>query len=413
MDEQQLSISPDTFESYLKRRSWTPVATWRGMMVWERPGHEADQVLVPIERNGRAVRKLLQRAVVDLAAAEERALDELLAELESPNADTQTFRLFPSTPSGTIPFTEGRKAIEAIYQLLRDAGRNVYEGHKLLYQHRASEPVYRFIDRVQLGLTAPGSYVFTTSTPGSANASDSRQTSLSGLDDEADNAVLADHDIVRRLYEAVGRAHSVAETLIERRDIDDPAATGLSANFCKALAELGGPNHDRSFEIGFQWGFGHRTALPDSSVQFTKLMTAKIHEFGVRLEGLAETEHAAIEGEVIILSREEVGLRRRARIKGLEELAETGNAIVEGKVIGLFTEEVGHRCRAQIKGRVQTSQGQYDGTIWAFVTEEDYDRAIGAHRSEQQVRAEGELRLENNSLRLYLGSNRLETLDSY
>lgn len=411
MDEQQLSISPDTFESYLKRRSWTPVATWRGMMVWERTGHEADQVLVPIERNGYAVRKLLQRAVVDLAAAEERALDELLAELESPNVDTQTFRLFPSTPSGTIPFTEGRKAIEAIYQLLRDAGRNVHEGHKLLYQHRASEPVYRFIDRVQLGLTAPGSYVFTTRTPGSAGTSDSRQTPLSDLDDEADHAVLADHNIVRRLYEAVWRAHSVAETLIERRDIDDPAATGLSANFCKALAELGGSDHDRSFEIGFQWGFGHRTALPDSSVRFTELMTAKIHEFGVRLEGLAETGNDAIEGNIIALSREEVGLRRRAQIKGPEELVETGNATVEGKVIGLFTEEAGHRRRAQIKGRIHTGQGKHDGVIWVFVTDRDYDRAISAHRADHWVTAQGDLRLENNSLRLYLGSNSLEVLN--
>ncbi|MDN3243420.1 hypothetical protein [Glycomyces tritici] len=373
MTDRQQSISPEHFSSYLRSRSWRPVDTWRGMVVWERDVPESDQVLVPAEGDERSVRRLLKRAIVDLAAVEERPLEDLLSELEAPDADTQRFRLFPPTPSGTIPFIDGRKAIDAIYHLLRDSGRNVDEGHKLLYQDRASEPVYRFLDRVQLGLTAPGSYIFTTSIAKAART-DGDQSALFELEAATDTAALSDHEIVVRLHGAVNQAHAVAKKLLERREISDLAEVGLSANFCKALGDLGGSNHDRPFEIDFDWGFGRAQSPPGSALRFTDRMAAKIHDFGVRLE----------------------------------ELAKTGSAVIEGKVIGLYTEEAGYRRRVQIKGRIQAGEEQYDGTLWAFVTESDYDRAIEAHRASEPVRAQGELHLENSSLRLYLGSDGFE-----
>jgi hypothetical protein len=378
MNNRQPSISTEIFSSYLKARRWTPVSIWRGMVVWERDEPDADQVLVPAEGDYRTVERLLRRAMVDLAEAEDRPLDQLVTDLEAPEADTQRFRLFPSTPSGTIPFNDGRRAVDAIFHVLRDSGWNIEEGHKILYQDRAPESVYRFLDRVQLGLSEPGSYVFTTRTPGRSAVVESSESALFDFDDLTDDPQLSDHEVVVRLHEAVSMARSVAGALVENRSLGDPTEVGLSANFCKALAELGGPHHDREIEIGFEWGFGHRTALPATSVRFTDRMTAKIHELGARLE----------------------------------ELAKTGAAAVEGRIIGLAREEAGQRYRVQVKGRVIAGQGEYDGTLWVFVTESDYDRAIEAHRGGDVVRAEGELQMERGGLRLYLRLNRLEVLES-
>ncbi len=140
MADRQSPVSPDIFAMYLESQHWVPVATWRGTTVWERDSGAA-QLLLPIQPENESGQKLLAQAVEQLAVVEERSVDRLLVDLHQPQADMQRFRLLPKTPSGTIPISHARKAIEAIYGVLRDAGRSAFEGPSLYHRDQPEGPV--------------------------------------------------------------------------------------------------------------------------------------------------------------------------------------------------------------------------------------------------------------------------------
>jgi hypothetical protein len=339
--------------------------------------------MLPDEPHSPSGRRLLHQALVELAATEERSTDRLLADLARPRVDVQRFRLQPHTPSGTIPLSHGRKAVEAIYRVLRDAGRNAIEGPRLYHRNKPVNAVQDFLDRVQLNLTEPGSYIFSTSI-GEGTSVLKRaieyDDEIASLIPETDEVVevLSDHQIAVNLQSMVTKAHDVAARLAEGANISNPSDQGISSNLCIAIAELGGENRDYPFEIGFNWGFGHGDPLSSSSVQFTEPMADCLHSFGKRLE----------------------------------QLARSGPAVVEGKVIGLHTEDRLLRRRIQVKGIANREGEQEDMTLWVFVSEHDYGRAIEAHRNGLRVQVEGQITAERGGYRMYLGSSRFRMLGS-
>ncbi|MEU6250461.1 hypothetical protein [Glycomyces sp. NPDC047010] len=380
MDESNLQVEPNVLISYLTSRRWQPVATWRGTTVWEQ-GPESDQLMLPDEPYSSSGRRLLHQALAELAATEERSPDRLLADLARPRVDVQRFRLQPHTPSGTIPLSHGRKAVEAIYRVLRDAGRNAIEGPRLYHKNKPVNAVQDFLDRVQLNLTLPGSYIFSTSI-GERNSArerikeyaDNTGSPIPVLDEVVE--VPSDHEIAVNLQSMVTKAHDVAEKLAEGVIISNPSDLGVSSNLCLAIAELGGESRDYPFEISFDWGFGHDNAPSSSSVPFTELMADCLHSFGKRLE----------------------------------QLARSGPALVEGKVIGLHTEDQLFRRRIQVKGIADREGEREDMTLWVFVSEQDYGRAIDAHRNGLRVQVEGRVTAERGGYRMYSDSSRFRLL---
>lgn len=378
MTNRQSAVSPDAFAMYLESRRWTPVATWRGTTVWEQRGLAAGQLLLPIEPENETGRSLIAQAVQQLAALEERSVDRLLADLCEPQADTQRFRLLPTTPSGTIPITHARKAIEAIYGVLRDASRSVYEGPSLYRQDKLEEPVKELLTRVQLCLTEPGSYVFATKILERENPSAEGPEGLFELR-ELNIPRLSGHQVSKGVQESIAKAHDVAQILVENGRIDNPTEQGISSNLCESLADLSGEDRSRGFEISFEWGFGQRPNLPTEPLHFTDRMAIELQRFGSRL-------------------------RRLARI---------GQVIVEGKVDGLQIEDPGRKHRIHIKGIAQRGDSREAFKIWAFVSEEDYDRAFSAHRENRPVRIEGEIRDERGGLRLHPNPGNFRVLSSW
>ncbi|WP_112133732.1 hypothetical protein [Glycomyces dulcitolivorans] len=373
MDEQYQRVDPEVLVSYLKAQRWNAVATWRGTTVWER-GPESDQVLLPQEPHSPSGQKLLSRAVGDIAVIEDRPVSTLLAELAQPRADTQRFRLLPATPSGTIPLSHGRKAIEAIYQVLRDGARTAFEGPSLFHRERPNEAVGALLDRVQLCLTEPGSYIFATKICEPPSTSeDSLANLLAELVPEPEGP--SDHQVAVDLQAAVVKAHGVATTLAENGRIPNPAEQGVSGNLCKALSDLGGEDRSRPFDIAFTWGFGHTRQPASVPLHFTDRMAAELHTFGMRLE----------------------------------RLSRTGPAVVRGRVISLHIEELTNRRRIQIKGVASREDEQEELTLWVFITEEDFELAVAAHRDNRNVQVEGEIVHENGGYRMHLGRDRFNT----
>jgi hypothetical protein len=250
--------------------------------------------------------------------------------------------------------------------VLRDASRSVHEGPSLYRQDQPDEPVKELLNRVQLHLTEPGSYIFTTRILALEPPIEDSPEALFELG-ELDLPRLSGRQVSLSLRESVAKAHKVAKVLVETGMIDDPTEQGLSSNFCESLSELSGEYRRSGFEVGFEWGFGEQQNPPIETLHFTEEMADELQRFGTRL-------------------------RRLARI---------GPAVVEGKVDGLKIEDPGRRHRIHVKGTARRGGDTEACRIWAFVSEDDYDRAFAAHRENRSIQIEGEIRDERGGLRLH------------
>jgi hypothetical protein len=362
MPEPTAGVDPADLSGYLESRGWRREGSFRGAGVWEL--ESSGRLLIPDHREYQDDGELLQAAVRKLAVYEERPEQDLLLDITEPMVDSQYFRTHPDAPSGTIPLPSGVRAIQGIQELMKNAARTVEDGPQLLFEGRRSGLVDRFLHQVALGTARPGSYVLTARVPVAAPAPP--QLSLWGEEQpQAERHELPGRAVLDQLSQAVAAARSAADQVLERRPdggperldaFDDCVGQGVSANLCKALADLGGYDRDRPFEIGFRWARGLPGAEPRQPSVFTGRMTGILFRAGEELERLAKSGHTRITGDVETLDMR--GEQRRIKLVG--ELRSRGG-------------EPFHRA------------------LWVIVSPGQYDRAIEAQRAGWRIDAEGRL----------------------
>src|SRR5207302_1430210 len=88
-------------------------------------------------------------------------------------------------------------------------------------------------------------------------------------------------DVVSALHRAIGAAHAATDSALQTQGqlsaFYEGVEMGLSANLCRALADLGSfgrhhPEEYRSFEVGFGWARGMPTDEPSEPVSFSENM---------------------------------------------------------------------------------------------------------------------------------------------
>ena len=362
MPEPTASVDPADLSEYLASRGWRREGSFRGAGVWEL--ESSGRLLIPDHREYQDDGELLQAAVRKLAVYEERPEQDLLLDITEPMVDSQYFRTHPDTPSGTIPLLSGVRAVQGIQELMKNAARTVEDGPQMLFEGRRSGLVDRFLHQVTLGTARPGSYVLTARVPVAVPAPP--QLSLWGEEQpQAEQRELPGRAVLAQLSQAVAAARTAADQVLERRPgggperldaFDNYVGQGVSANLCKALADLGGHDRDRPFEIGFRWARGLPGAEPRQPSAFTGRMAGILFRAGDELEQLAKSGHTRITGEVETLNMR--GDERRIKVVG--ELRSRGG-------------ESFHRA------------------LWVIVSPGQYDRATEAQRAGWRIDAEGRL----------------------
>jgi hypothetical protein len=338
--------------SYLQATGWRrSPEMWRGASLWQNP--DGVEVLVPardgLDYSDRRTAELLDV----LMKVEGRAAEEIAEEISSPMMDAQSVRTFPNAaPSGWVGLGAGLQALGGIRSLYAVAARTELEGSRLVY-HGRHEGAEHVVDAIQLGPTKPGSYTFTMRVPAQRDHRDI-------LSDHAD--YLPRLSTVRLFY-AVGAAQqAVAQAIGSERGLvafDETVGAGVSANFCEALADLGGVGRRRQpFEVGFRWARGRPADLPAATLAFE-----------------------ASAGGVL-----------RDAANRLRRLDATGRAVVTGLVERLHDRpQQGDRWRVEVRGEVLSVEAgiRESRTIWLQLGSDDYDRAWQAHREIRTVRATG------------------------
>jgi hypothetical protein len=142
---------------------------------------------------------------------------------------------------------------------------------------------------------------------------------------------------------------------------------GVSANLCKALADLGGEDKDQRFEIGFGWARGLSTKNVPGEVVFSEATPQILAQAGDELTAMARAGTAHITG----------------RVKDLQE-------------------QPGGRHRVQVRGVLRMEHGANlrRRSVWVVVNGEQHEVAIEAYRARQNVEIAGRLSTDRGSLEL-------------
>jgi hypothetical protein len=358
MPEPELAIDPSELTGYLASRGWRREGSWRGAGVWAL--ESSGRLLIPDHREFQDDGELLADAVRKLAGYEERPEGELLLDIEEPMVDSQFFRMYPEAPSGTTSLPSGVKAVQGIQELMKTAARTVEEGPQMLFERRSSRDVETFLDTIMLGSATPGSYILTARVPVAAPYQP--QLGLWELSTAPRRpGGVTGRAVLSRLHEAIAAARDAAKIVAQGHEgpdvFDDRIAAGISANLCKALADLGGQSRDHAFDIGFTWARGLPGHEPTEPVSFTGSMAAALARAGDSLERLAKSGRGRIIGRVETLNLSQ-GESPRIKVVG-EFRAEDGEPV--------------HR------------------SLWVIVSMGQYNRAIEAQRVGWRVDAEGRL----------------------
>ncbi|GAB4587630.1 hypothetical protein [Nocardia sp. IFM 10818] len=318
--------------------------------MWEQV--EVGRLLVPARLEYPDDAELLHTAVRQLANIEGRAPWEVALDIAEPEMDIPSFRLQPDTPSGTIPLPSALKAMQGIHDLLKVSAQTVELGTRLLYVGPRSKQVDNFLQRVRIGTTRPGSYIFDARVPVSTPAQLT-------LDAEWSNE-LAGRVVTTGLFKAVNAAHAAAAS-VTRGDagfgcFDDAVEEGVSANLCAALGNLGGAEKNRPFEIGIAWARSETAELPSRTLSFSHHMVRALVSASSELEKLAKSGHATITGMVETLDW-----------------------------------HANEEPRVRVKGELQTRADTFQRSIWIVLSQEDYRRAFAAQETQRPLRVRGEL----------------------
>jgi hypothetical protein len=339
--------------SYLASAGWRErPETWRGASLWDHPGgHGA--LVPPRDRMDDAEERTWELLQV-LAKVEGRPPEEIAEDIASPMMDVQSVRTFPrDQPSGYVGLVAGLRALEGIRSLFALAARAEVQGRRFAYRGNHPVEVGGLLGVVQLGLTKPGSYVFTLRVP--AEVAGQQELPVGGGYPPRRSTL--------RLFRAVAAARDATTVAVERGDFtafDDTVALGVSANLCEALSDLGGVRRQQPFEIGFRWARGLPSDVSAKTVAF---------EAGT--------------GEVL-----------RNAAKRLWRLDSSGEAHVTGFVESLHDDpHADDRWRVRVRGNMVSGRGEIreQRTVWLRLREGDYQRAVDAHLGRRSVQASGVL----------------------
>jgi hypothetical protein len=332
----QLAVAD--ISTYLEHTGWRRHPDpWRGAAVWSH--QDAYDVLVPA-RDGMGDGDLRVTEIVDvLATVEQRPPEEIARDVSSPLADQHWYRTHTGgLPSGFTTLKAGLNALRSMVTVFGSAARAAVDGPHFAFTGRSPVAVDTLVERVELGPTRAGSYVFPVRVPLGDDPALTRRVSLQLLD-----ATVAVRDAV---------------------DSGDPAAfdatvsAGVSAELCEGMRGFAGSTGREPFEIGFRWARGLPTDLPAATVAFPEDAGQLIASAADRLRRHGPSGEVTVTGVVEILHDQP----RRD-----------------------------DRWRIRVRGEVAGTKGNRR-VLWVRLADQDtYHAAITAHQAQQRVRARGAL----------------------
>ncbi|MEU8300869.1 hypothetical protein AB0C04_26730 [Micromonospora sp. NPDC048909] len=353
------AVEPTKVAQYLRAAGW--VERQRGLhaVVWTfGEGDEELEVLLPLDPSFRDYRARLFDMLQVLSLAEERDPQAVVADIGALTVDTQHFRLLPSLPSGSIALLHVTDAIRGVRDLMYAAAHFAFDGRPMLVQPRKRpQGVHRFVRDVRLVAPTAGSFVLTAQIPLEQAHRERFPRQHGRTEPVARQDAMSNRQVALQLHQAVRATHRAAGEALRDGSVEPFAARageGVSSNLCEAVGLIG---RMQPFELRFSWAQSAPLTVQTPRLRFDNHLVEAIDAAAKELPGFAEAEQVELVGQVVQLNRTERG---------------TGQVTLMGVLRAGAREEHGVRLSATL-------------------SLDQYDIAVRAHRTQQEVLAAGQL----------------------
>lgn len=359
-------------QTYLVDKGWQrQPRTWNDALIWYNT--DGCEVLVPSSDDLADTDLRVAEILSELTAIEGRPADEIAGDINTPFDDIQLYRTFPG--EDFMSLGEALLVLRSVRDLISAAARTVVDGPRPFFPGGPPGLAAELLRRIQLGPDRPADHFFTVRIPLNPALPENGHPQI-----QAEVARLG-RQVGHRLRAAVIAAQSAAARAAEQdlSAFDESVAAGVSANLCKALSRLAGRQHAQPFEIAFRWGRGLPSDVPADTVRFPGGAGAVIQAGALRLRQLIIPEASTITGLVESLHGESPNTGWRIKVRG-----------------DLLT----------------SSDVEIDRLMWVGLdSQAAYDQAIVAHRSQQRVRARGEMSITGGAAELVVHDDNFEILE--
>ncbi|MFE7092956.1 hypothetical protein [Streptomyces erythrochromogenes] len=372
------SVSPTQVSGFLSSRHWTLVDAREGAFErWAPPGFDPEHYprvlyLLPLNREYADFDRRFAELMSVLAehyACDSPGLQRLIS---SRSWDCLTVRLLHADPdSDTIGLAEAKDTIEAIYRLLDVSARYTHDPHTSFGGRRSHNVMSYMRERVTLGHTQQGSFIFP----------------VYSLLDGRGNPPKA---FARAVMENLATGLSLLGS--GRSDIEQDHNTGgpqrLATMLAKALLPLSEFRDLKSVSLSLQWASGHprpRHGL-DTSTLFTPETIRAAHSSATHMAAGRPSQSTQLDAvpwaSPPAISTSLVPRSMPHESRPPEEFS--------GPVLAVTLDN-----RASVSGGTsgyvvigREKRGE-PAEVRVAITEEDYYRAVAAHRERRPVTVTG------------------------
>ena len=367
------SLTPRTIWLYLAGQGWQRQAEEAPASpdVWTLSTEDGTyEVIAPSSHHTRDFAQRVAELLRTLAIAEDRSERDVLRELTTAAFDVQSVRTHFLSPSGTAPLRDAADAFAAAHAML-SASTASLERRQLVLPSRPPRRTSDLMKRVLAGPTGAGSYVISIMVPVPPLP---LHEDLSNLHDESepfthDEREPFERSATKHLHRALVAARAAANDALDKETGIDAflsrEESGISANLCKALADLAGKDAV-GFDVRFSWTPYRPVDGLESRISFGDATIPVLRQAADELRTGLPSDDIMIVGRVVRLHREKHFGR--------------GTVTILGSVVG--------------------DPQQKPRRVWVHLAESDYQLAIQAHNSYADVRVWGFL--EQRGTRTYL-----------
>ncbi|MGB7602747.1 MAG: hypothetical protein WBM24_20765 [Candidatus Sulfotelmatobacter sp.] len=360
------SLQPRNIRLYLRTRGWVRADDSQTTPdIWELvTGEGIFEVIAPSSQDARDFPITMRELLRTISIIEDRAPIEVVRDLVTLSFDVQYIHCDYEGPSGTAPLRDAVDIYKAAYGMFTAAAVTLEDPHLVLPQRRPPQ-TSDLLRKVLAGPTTAGSYVVSLWTPIPPRLTPEEDSVLFEMEEDDPYERVATqhlHSALSATRAAVGQILTTDDGLdafVERE------RQGVSANLCESLVTLSGES-GTPFDIRFAWALDRPVVGPKETVPFTGESLPVLKEAARELRARLPEDDVRIRGNVIRLHRE--GNLGSAEVT------------VAGSIVG------------DADGKLRR--------VTISLAESDYEEAIAAHRSYEEVEMLGSLLQRGN--RTYL-----------
>ena len=307
LEESIAEATPQAAVSYLAAHGWQRNRRLGRGEVWIYSDPERSysqyEALVTLDRSVGDYNSRVADLIETLSVVEGRNALAVLTDITATGWDTRSIRLYPTSPSGTIPLYEAARAHEAAKELIQAAAITAFSNQPMAVQPAQKPAAAReLVRRSRVDPSGAGSYVLTVRTPIFDDA-----RAIESLDESEDQPERAfGRRVSQTLYDAVVGAReacALAQATADSLDIfNHYVDRGISSNLLDALAGFSGEDYEGKFEIRFSWGSDSPFPRETPLVAFpagagavlsdgAKLLRHRIKDSNIQLRGIVVKLH--------------------------------------------------------------------------------------------------------------------------